>query len=214
MARKQHTYHYIYKTTCYVTGRYYIGMHSTSNLEDGYIGSGKRLWLSINKHGVDNHTKEILEFLENRQELKNREHQLVNADRLKDITCMNLQIGGGGGFFDIEHQTKCSSAGGKRNWELNRAIMLNVLSKVGTATVEKMHITNMQKYGSVNGWLGKTHKGETLEKMKVSKNKGENNPQYGMMWITNGIENKKIKNSDIIPNSWSKGRIMRSDGNS
>lgn len=30
-------YHYIYKTTCLITNRYYIGMHSTDNLEDGYI---------------------------------------------------------------------------------------------------------------------------------------------------------------------------------
>ena len=40
---KKHKYHYIYKTTCNVTGKYYIGMHSTSNLNDGYIGSGRRL---------------------------------------------------------------------------------------------------------------------------------------------------------------------------
>ena len=71
MPRKQHSHHYIYKTTCTVTGRYYIGMHSTSNLEDGYVGSGKRLWLSIRKYGLENHEREILEFLEDRNALKN-----------------------------------------------------------------------------------------------------------------------------------------------
>jgi hypothetical protein len=60
-------YHYIYKITCNVSNRYYIGMHSTDNLEDGYFGSGKRLWFSINYHGKKNHSKEILEFLESRQ---------------------------------------------------------------------------------------------------------------------------------------------------
>lgn len=29
MARRQKKYHYIYKTTCTVNGKYYIGMHST-----------------------------------------------------------------------------------------------------------------------------------------------------------------------------------------
>lgn len=48
-------YHYIYKTKCLLTNKYYIGMHSTDNLDDGYVGSGKRLWYSINKHGLKKH---------------------------------------------------------------------------------------------------------------------------------------------------------------
>ena len=55
-------YHYIYKTTCKLTNRYYYGMHSTDNLEDGYKGSGTRLKYSINKHGLENHCCEKLEF--------------------------------------------------------------------------------------------------------------------------------------------------------
>ena len=67
MPRKEKSIHYLYKTTCKVTGRYYIGMHSTSNIDDGYLGSGKRLRYSIRKHGEDNHEKEILEFFDSRE---------------------------------------------------------------------------------------------------------------------------------------------------
>ena len=103
--RKERKYHYIYKITCIVTNRYYIGMHSTDNLEDGYFGSGKRLWFSINYHGKENHSKEILEFLPTRNELKKREKEIVTVDLIKEDLCMNLQEGGGGGLVDERHRS-------------------------------------------------------------------------------------------------------------
>ena len=61
-------YHFIYKTMNLLSGRYYIGMHSTDELNDGYLGSGTLLRRSINKHGKENHSIEILEFLNSREE--------------------------------------------------------------------------------------------------------------------------------------------------
>ena len=54
MSRKEKEYHFIYKTMNLINEKYYIGMHSTDNLNDGYIGSGKRLWHSIRKYGKEN----------------------------------------------------------------------------------------------------------------------------------------------------------------
>ena len=99
MARKKPHIHYIYKTTCNVTQRYYIGMHSTTNIEDGYLGSGKRLRYSIRKYGKENHTKEILEFLRTREELVIRESEIVDKILISDKMCMNLCVGGQGGFI-------------------------------------------------------------------------------------------------------------------
>ena len=63
MARKEKKYHFIYKTTNLLSGKYYIGMHSTDNLDDGYLGSGRRLRYSINKYGKESHKREIIEFV-------------------------------------------------------------------------------------------------------------------------------------------------------
>jgi hypothetical protein len=102
MARPKKKYHYIYKTTCNLNGKYYIGMHSTSDLEDGYMGSGKRLRYSIRKHGVENHTKEIIEYLEDRDSLAKREAEIVNKELINDPLCMNLKCGGFGGSSNEE----------------------------------------------------------------------------------------------------------------
>ena len=111
MARKEKKYHYIYKITCLKNGRYYIGMHSTYNLKDGYMGGGKRIKNSIKKHGKEAHIKEILEYFDNRESLKSREAELINEDLLRDPQCMNLQPGGGGGIINEEHLKKFSKSG-------------------------------------------------------------------------------------------------------
>lgn len=88
-------YHFIYKTTNLINNKYYIGMHSTDNLNDGYLGSGSRLWRSIKHYGKENFKVEILEHLSDRKTLKQREAELVHEELLKDSLCMNLALGGG-----------------------------------------------------------------------------------------------------------------------
>ena len=66
-------------------------MHSTNNLNDEYLGGGKRLWSYINYYGKENHTKEIIEFCDNRENLILKEIEYINENLLKDKLCMNLQ---------------------------------------------------------------------------------------------------------------------------
>ena len=101
----QRNFHFVYKTTCIVTGKYYFGIHSTDRMDDGYLGSGKRLRLSISKHGKENHIHEIVEFVSNRKMLFNREKEIVNEQMLADPLCMNL-CGGGKGPSCHSEETK------------------------------------------------------------------------------------------------------------
>lgn len=96
-------FHFIYKTICDVTNRYYIGMHSTDDMNDGYLGSGLQLSNSIQKYGKNAHVSSPLEFFSDRSSLIEREKQIVNEDLLKDPLCMNIAKGGHGG-----HLVECS----------------------------------------------------------------------------------------------------------
>lgn len=189
-------------------------MHSTSNLEDGYIGSGKRLWYSIKKHGRENHTVEILEFLPDRSSLKLREQEIVNFDLLKEDLCMNLKIGGEGGnegenqFFGGD-----KFEGALNYWKSeigkNKRIELCKKHLHNEETRDKIQSTKIDRYGSSNGWLGKSHSQETKDRIGNKNSilqKGSNNSQHGTCWITNGFENKKIKKENLIPDGWKLGR--------
>lgn len=210
MARKQHTYNYIYKTTCLVTGRYYIGMHSTSNIDDGYLGSGKKLWRSIKKHGRENHIREILEFLPDRKSLNLRESEIVTDVILTDSLCMNLVRGGHGGIFNAEHLCKMrkgASAWMKQMWT-NDDYRLHI-SELSSNRLEEKHKKGMMKYDTFNG---KSHTFETKKKMSNSQKiaqLGSKNSQFGTCWITNGFENKKINKGDLVPEGWKLGRKMK-----
>jgi hypothetical protein len=76
--------HFIYKTT-HTNGKYYVGRHSTTNINDGYIGSGE--WpLSIkDKTSL---TTEILEFTANEETLIKLEGVYLNEHYGKP-NCMN-----------------------------------------------------------------------------------------------------------------------------
>jgi hypothetical protein len=114
-------HHIVYKTTRF-DGKYYIGVHSTDDLDDRYMGSGTYIGRSLKKHGREKHSFEILFHCVSRTEAFENEAKLVNEEILNDVNCMNQQLGGNAhgdriyGFTD-ETLKKISEAS-KRNWQI------------------------------------------------------------------------------------------------
>jgi hypothetical protein len=213
---KGQKYHILYKITCTVTNDFYIGVHSTKNLDDGYLGSGKRIGYSVIKYGKQNHTKEILEFCESRQQLMAREREVVDVNLLLNPNCINLKPGGEGGFNNKEHQLNCSTAGGKRTAEL-----IKTDEAYAKAHSIKMSVVNKQSYANgkcitTPDWTGKSHNSETKAKIGAANSKsqaGQRNSQFGTKWVSHPNKGAiKIKSDEVdlyLTGGYSLGRVIR-----
>lgn len=201
MARKEKTIHYLYKTTCNVTGRWYIGMHSTQNLYDSYMGSGVVLRRSIRKYGVDNHVKEILDFFVTKELMVEAEKKAITSEMINDKMCMNLVYGGTGWNEKHNHAF--------REKLKNDEKFFNEFSKKSSEVMSKTHSEGKLKY---DNFKGKSHSEETKKLMsdiKKGVGVGESNSQYGTCWITKESINKKIKKETLeiyLNEGWVRGR--------
>lgn len=88
--------HFLYKTVNTVNGKYYCGMHSTDNMEDGYLGSGTGIKRAIKKYGKAAFTRTILMTFDSREELIENEIALVNQKMVDDPQSYNNKLGGDG----------------------------------------------------------------------------------------------------------------------
>ncbi len=90
----------VYRITNQINGKYYIGVHTTKDLNDGYMGSGIAIKNAIDKYGVECFTKEILYDFDTIEEAYGMEKRLVTIDIVRDRNSYNLHTGGKGGWGD------------------------------------------------------------------------------------------------------------------
>jgi len=205
--------HYIiYKTTNLLNGKFYIGMHVTSNIDDGYLGSGRRIKAEIKKYGRENFKREVLETCTSKEELAAREAAIVTEELRADSLCLNLKNGGEGGsvigwnYLSKEKRSELGRRGGE------------ALRRTGNSSFNRpeIHERGVVSRSKNNGgynthWNGRRHSDETLLKMKLKKidhGVGTANSQFGTCWVTNGTA-IKIKKEDLgayLQNGYRQGR--------
>jgi hypothetical protein len=96
--KEEKRYNYFYKITNKLNGKYYYGVHTTNNLDDGYFGSGTAISGAVQKYGKGNFIKENLKFFSTSEEAFDYESKIVDKDLIKDPNCYNIKPGGGGGY--------------------------------------------------------------------------------------------------------------------
>jgi hypothetical protein len=90
-------YHFTYQTKNLVNDKTYIGVHSTKNLNDGYLGSGDKLKKAILKYGKLNFKIEILCFFDSLKEAYEEESFIVDKKWTSKKDNYNVSIGGNRG---------------------------------------------------------------------------------------------------------------------
>jgi hypothetical protein len=219
-------YHYIYKIVRVDgSGKYYIGMHSTDNINDGYFGSGSLLSRSIKKHGKESHTKEILEYLPSRKELKEREREIVNEELVGNSLCMNLRLGGNGGSWQhLNNNSDVQRAKGKKG-NAKMQLLRETSPEWSDAFKLKMRTAIVEQYKNgtrkAPGWSESAKKAsnspEANEKRKQTikkngSNLGTKNSMYGKCWIVNEVHSIAIKIEELpsyISLGYTKGRKLK-----
>lgn len=225
----------VYKITNLINRKTYIGKHETSNLDDGYMGSGKLLLAAKKKYGIENFSKEILFVFDSEHDMNSKEKELVTEEYCSRTDTYNLAPGGNGGFgyinknklygfSDPEVARKGRNSANRKMEEKHGDDWFNKLQKAAQAGRQASHrrkwnvdmeYTNRMRESTKAGIEAMNTEQVKLKKKeiyaKIGHSQGEKNSQYGTMWITNGVDNKKILSSDTIPNGWMKGRTINKE---
>jgi group I intron endonuclease len=206
-------YYTVYKITNRINGKIYIGSHKTKDLNDNYMGSGKYLKYSQEKHGIENFTKEILFVFDTPELMYAKEAEIVNDEFLAEENTYNLKLGGYGGFDYLnawkENPTHSADHYLKMSLRLKEKYPNSPM--YGRKHSEDSKSKNSQSNLGNQRFLGRKHSDETKQKMRYSaleKHSKDKNSQFGTMWITDGLENKKINKLHEIPDGWRRGRVI------
>lgn len=190
-------YHYFYKITNNINGKFYYGIHTTSNLEDGYLGSGKGIRLAIRKYGRKNFTKEILKFFDTREELSRYESENITEQMLSDKNCYNRKTGGDvfhlkGGHLSEETKRKISESNkGKVPSEETRQKMSESQKKRVREPFSEEHRKKMSEVRK-----GKPKSEETKRRLR-EKRKGGPPTVLGRVRVTNEIEDRFVLKENL-----------------
>lgn len=153
---KNFLYHFVYVVTNQVNGKYYKGKHSTNNLDDGYLGSGRAIKRAIKKYGKENFKREIVKMCTTEEEAYAFEKSFITRDDVESMNCYNTVYGGVGGPPNEDLKNKLSDS-------LRQYYKTHVNARKGRPCPRNaIKRTKAQK--------------EHLSKLR----KGEKNPMYGV----------------------------------
>ena len=163
-------YYTIYKVINKINGKFYIGKHQTSNINDGYYGSGVNISKALKKYGKENFYKEILYVFETEREMNDKEKEILTEDFISCSDNYNAGIGGEGGphFKGKKHSKETKKK--QSEWAKKRIVSDETRKKLSEANRLRDPITlseeTKQKISKAR--TGKKHSEKTKQKISES----------------------------------------------
>jgi len=163
------TYNYLYIITNLVNGKQYVGSHSTNNLNDKYLGSGKLILKAVKKYGKDNFKREIIKKFNDISEARHLEVIYINKFNTLVPFGYNLHPSGGSYKGSINYRGKNHPLYGRKlSEEIKNKISKSEKGKIiSKETKRKISKANKNKIPWNKGRKGISL--ETKEKMRNAK---------------------------------------------
>lgn len=217
-------YGYIYKITNTLNNKVYVGKRVSSIFNEKYWGSGKAIKNSINKYGLENFTRDILEWCNSDDELNEREKFWIKELKTNQKKYgYNFTDGGTGGntLKYLSEEDKIARlekiAETKANYsDEQKEELHNKLSKSSSAALKKLYDNGYENNNKgrkwyTNGtedkmcfecpegyWLGRSHNNINYDKVKEK--------MTGRKTYNNGI-NEGLFIEGEQPAGWVVGRL-------
>lgn len=180
-------YYTIYKIINKINGKHYIGKHITENINDSYMGSGKLIKKAIQKYGIENFEKHVMQIYDNEHDMNIAESLLID---LYDEKTYNLQPGGRGGWDYVNEKNLSNTEECKKKKSIK-------MKEFWTDEKRKQKSEEMKNYFELNG----------TEKHSIALKKRYSDPIYmekftNKMNCVNNDENKKNEAGRKIKDKW------------
>lgn len=200
-----------------VNNKIYVGCHQTSNLDDGYMGSGRRLAYAKRKYGLENFKKEILGVYETSDQMFEAEARIVDEKFLIREDVYNLTLGGNGGWQhhnrSPEHRHLRVKGAVNANRSEKRTKNPEWLKKVSDR-IKRVHKEGKINYATFTGkTLSETHR-RKIGTANAAHQAGVGNSNFGKVWMFNDTlkQSRSVKQSEVeglLTSGWNRGRKMK-----
>lgn len=204
---------YLYEIKNNINQKIYIGVHSTNNINDDYMGSGTLISKAIKKYGKQNFTKTILQYFDTEEEMYEKESEIVNEKFVRLESNYNVMVGGYGSWTKSNEIIKEKK---QLDFEWEKRKNINISIGIKKAINEGKCVCATKEFMKKRNELSHTPEAKLKRKetyKKINYQQKENHNLYGKRIVHKPNENwiwiKEEELEQYLNQGWLRGRSKK-----